>query len=584
MDSIRKPSRWLLLFAVFTLLAAACGGGGDPGTGTSEPPADDTSEPAAEPTDDAEATEPETAGGGTFSTYIGEPESLFPTNTNETSGGEVLNALFTGLVEYDAETSDPSWGDDSSRSLAQSIESKDQTNWTIKLKEGWTFHNGDPVTAQDFVDTWNFGAYQPNAQGNSYFFANIEGYADLQCAPEDLYGEENPEKAGQCKPNAAPPPSKEMSGLKVVDDTTFKVKLAGPFSQFPLTLGYTAFYPVPAEGLEDPEAYNEAPIGTGPFMMDGEWAHDEGLNVVRYEDYAGEPAKAEGVEFRIYAEVDTAYTDFVDGNLDVIEDIPAAQIESARAELGDRFIESESSSWTYLGFPLYMEEFQDVNIRRAFSMAIDREAITRTIRTDSVPADAFISPVVAGYEPGLCGANCEYNPEEAKKLFDEAGGFDGTLTLWFNSGADHDAWVEAVSNQLRQNLGIEDIKFKSLDFAKYLELLDAGEVDGPFRLGWVMDYPSPQNYLEPIFSSIGSTNSFKYNNKEFDNLIKEGNQAPTIEDGLDSYMAAHEILVEDMPAIPMFFSKVVAGYSERVEGVVIDPFTSLNTADITVVE
>lgn len=571
MKSNSKPARWLILLAAFSVFAAACGGGGG------------TEDPAPGGTDGAAPGEGGEATAGEFSTYIGEPESLFPTNTNETNGGEVLNALFTGLVEYDAETAQPSWGEEASRSLAESIESEDQQQWTITLKEGWTFHNGDPVTAKDFVDTWNYGAYQPNAQGNSYFFANIEGYDKLQCAEEDLFPAEH-EKAGQCKPNAAPPPAEEMSGLKAIDDRTIEVSLTGPFSQFPLTLGYTAFFPVPAEGLADPEAYNEAPIGTGPFMMDGEWQHDESVRVVRYDDYAGEPAKAGAVEFRIYAEVDTAYTDFQAGNLDIIEDIPAAQIESARAELGDRFIEDESSSWTYLGFPLYQDAFKDVNLRRAFSMAIDREAITRTIRTDSVPADAFISPVVAGYEPGLCGANCQYNPEEAKRLFDEAGGYDGTLTLWFNSGADHEAWMEAVSNQLRQNLGIEDIKFKSLDFAEYLELLDGGEVTGPFRLGWVMDYPSPQNYLEPIFSSIGSTNSFRFRNEEFDNLVKQGNEAPTIDEGLTFYLQAHEILVEEMPAIPMFFGKVVAGYGERVDNVIIDPFTAQNTADITVTE
>ncbi|MDQ3641375.1 MAG: ABC transporter substrate-binding protein, partial [Actinomycetota bacterium] len=439
-------TRWVVGAAAVALAATACGGGEEP------PPAAGGSSPAPGET----AAE----SGGTFSFYIGEPEHLIPGNTNETSGGEVLDALYTGLISYDPETSQPVYD---GLAVADGITSEDQKVWTIKLNEGWTFHNGEPVTAQSFADAWNFTAFGPNANGNSYFFENVEGYADLQ-----------PKKEG------AEPKAEEMSGLKVVDDTTLEVTLTAPFSQYPLTVGYTAFYPMAEECLADTKACEETPIGTGPFMMDGAWDHNQGINVVKYPEYQGEPAKADGVEFKIYADVNTAYNDLLGGGLDIMDSLPPEKVSDAKANFPDRFIERESSSFTYIGFPLFDERFQNPDLRKAFSMAIDRETIIDQIFNGAfTPAKSVVSPVVAGSREDPCGEPCSFNPEMAKQLFDQAGGFDGTLTLWFNSGAGHDRWMEAVANFLRKNLGIQDIKFTQQDFAEYLANLDDEKVDGP---------------------------------------------------------------------------------------------------------
>ena len=123
-----------------------------------------------------------------------------------------------------------------------------------------------------------------------------------------------------------------MSGLQVVDDLTFTVELAQPFSQFPLMLGYTAFYPVPATCVEDWEACNEAPIGNGPFKMEGSWNHDQGISVVRNEDYAGETKpNIDGIDFIIYADPATGYLELQDEELDYMAGIPPDELsERAR--------------------------------------------------------------------------------------------------------------------------------------------------------------------------------------------------------------------------------------------------------------
>src|SRR5690349_22921974 len=142
----------------------------------------------------------------TISIGIAEPESLVPTNTTEANGSQVLSSLFYPLVRFD-EKSTPYLV------AAESI-THDKANkvWTIKLKAGFTFSNGEPVTSDNYINAWNYGAYGPNGQGASYFFERIKGYADLQSKDPD--GEKGPQKAPD-------PKAKTLEGLKKVDDTTF---------------------------------------------------------------------------------------------------------------------------------------------------------------------------------------------------------------------------------------------------------------------------------------------------------------------------------------------------------------------------
>jgi ABC-type transport system substrate-binding protein len=217
-------------------------------------------------------------------------------------------------------------------------------------------------------------------------------------------------------------------------------------------------------------------------------------------------------------------------------------------------------------------------------MAIDREAISETVRPDFAPLTGFVPQVVPGALANGCGGNCEFNPEEARRLLEQAGGWEGELVLWFNSGADHDVWIEAVSNQLRDNLGIENIRFEQLQFAEYLPLLESKGINGPYRLGWIPDYPSPHTYLDSLYATEASSNYTGYSNPEFDQLISEGESAESPEDSVQYFQDAEEILNEDMPAIPAFVAEQVGAYSERVEGVEIGFFDDVNVAEVQVTE
>lgn len=377
-----------------------------------------------------------------------EPQAgLIPADTREVCGGRVVNQLFSGLTEVDAETGEPEL------LVAESIDTEDSVEWTITLNDGWTFHDGTDVTASSFVDAWNYAANPDNGIRGQDFFSQIEGFSEVSDGEAD-----------------------EMSGLEVVDDLTIEVTLNEPFAPFITKLSDSAFHPLPEAFFDDPDGFGSEPIGNGRFQVEGPVEATQEVAMVRYEDWAGDnPANLDSLTYVVYEDVATAYLDVQAGNLDVLTETPPEQFANAEDDFGDRTEIFETSSFTYLGFPMYNETFGgNDELRQALSLAIDREAIIDVIY-DGVytPATAIIPPVLDSHRADACEF-CEFDPDRAQELFEEAGGYDDTMTLYFNSGAGHDEWIEAVANQWRDVLGIEDFDFQSLEFAQYLDVLAEG--------------------------------------------------------------------------------------------------------------
>jgi ABC-type transport system substrate-binding protein len=512
----------------------------------------------------------EAGGPEPISIAIGEPvSSLVPGNTVEENGTQVLESLWTGLIEYGTDSAVSYTG------VAEAIESEDSVTWTVRLRDGWTFHDATPVTAESFVDAWNYAAYSPNAQAGSYFFANIAGYPDLQ-APVDDAGEPTAE-----------PAATEMSGLQVVDDRTFTVTLSAPFAQFPVTLGYNPFFPLPKAFFEDPEAFGRRPVGNGPFRAAGEFVPGQGLTVLAYDEFSGaQAASVEAVEFRVYTDTATAYLDAQAGNLDVLPRIPPDVSGAASEDFEGRYVETAASGFTFLGLPLYQDRYADPRVRQALSLAIDRETIAEQIFSGTRrAADSVVPPVVDGHRDDACGY-CVLDVDRANELLDAAG-FDRAqpIELWFNAGAGNEAWVEAIGNQLRSHLGVEFALRGDLAPPEYGPLMGSQGMTGPFRMGWSMDYPSPQNFLEPLYSTqahapAGANYAF-YGNPAFDLLVAKGNAAATSDEAIGFYNQAEDILLEDMPIIPLFFDVTQSVHSTAVTDVVVDAFGRVDTTSLT---
>jgi ABC-type oligopeptide transport system substrate-binding subunit len=501
---------------------------------------------------------------------ISEPQHLIPSNATESSGSSVLSSLFYPLVDFDADK----------KPVAVAAESitADAANkvWTVKLKPGFTFSNGEPVTSDNYINAWNYGAYAPNGQGASYFFERIDGYADLQSKDPDGDG-----------PKKAPDPkAKELTGLKKVDDTTFTVTLSAPFAGWESVMGYTAFYPLPKAAFSAPgviaDGFEDAIIGNGPFKMKGKWEHDSQIQVEKVAGFKGTVPKVDAVTWKIYQDQTAEYADLVAGNVDVQTTIPIESLASASGDLGDRFQKSPNSSFAFVGFPTFQKEFANVDVRRALSMAVNRKEMTDQIFLGSqTPAQAFVSPVVAGYRANSCGANCEYNPTQAKQLYTAAKG-PKDIKITYNADGGHKAWVDAMCNQIKASLGVNCTGVGEPKFADLLTKVEKKQPVGLIRLGWLMDYPLMENYLGPLYGTNGSSNYYGYSNPTFDGLVKQGSEAKTPDESIKLWQQAEDILVKDMPVIPLRFGQNVYGHSEKVKNVEVDLFQKVDLYKIEV--
>ncbi|WP_370454498.1 ABC transporter substrate-binding protein [Salinibacterium sp. dk5596] len=484
--------------------------------------------------------------GGVITTNGSEPQNpLVPTNTNETGGGKILDAIFAGLVYYDGEGA-------AHNDVAESIETEDSQTYTITIREGLEFTNGEPVNADSFIDAWNYGALLSNEQLSSYFFEDIEGFS---------WDEDS-----------------ELTGLEKVSETEFTVTLKQPLSDFPLRLGYSAYYPLPASAFEDMDAFGENPVGNGPYMLDGEgaWKHDERITLAVNPDYDGprEPQN-DGLEIVFYASQDAAYADLQGGNLDVLDAIPDAAFGTYQDDLGDRWVNQPAAIFQSFTIPERLAHWsgEEGNLRRqALSMAINRDEITEVIfQGTRTPASDFTSPVIDGWTEELEGAEVlEYNPEEAQRLWAEADAispFTGSFQIAYNADGGHQSWVDAVANSVKNTLGIDASGQPYPTFAEARTLITERQIQTAFRTGWQADYPGLYNFLGPLYATNAGSNDGDYTNPEFDALLAEGATSTEIEEGTALFQQAQEILLQDLPVIPLWYSNVTGGWGEDVENV-----------------
>lgn len=490
-------------------------------------------------------------------------DTLLPMDANVGDNIGVLDVVYSGLVRYDTETTEPY------NYIAEDVSSEDKTNWTIKIKPGFTFQNGEPVDAASFARAWNYAAYGPNGMANNYFFERFAGYDDMQ-------GEFEEDDDGNITVQEEPS-AKELSGLKVVDANTLTVELVGPFVGFPTMLGYTGFFPIAQACLDDIEGCSTKPIGNGPFQIE-QWEQGVHLSASKWADYKGEETpnfdKVEWTEYK----GSSSWPDFQAGDLDTGAP-PPAEWQSANndPDLSSRKVERAGAALTYIGFPMYKgAPYDNIEFRKAISMAIDRQAIIdQVLPGQAVPADSWVVPGgVPGGEAGTCEF-CTFDPEGAKAALEKAGGWPEGQKMKIALGQDEVAeqYFEAIGNQIKLNLGIDYELDPAPDF---FARRSARKFDGPFRNNWFPDYPLNENYLVGPYASgdakKGNTN-FGFYSKEFEDKIDEGDKAADLDTAIVKYQEAEAVLAKEFPTVPVSFSQNVTFYSENVDNVVLDPFS-----------
>jgi oligopeptide transport system substrate-binding protein len=492
----------------------------------------------------AGATDPD----ATVSVYGTEPQNSFlPANTNELGGTKAMQPMFSSLIEYRSDTGAPF------NLVAESITTTDAKVYDIKLKQGWKFHDGTEVKAKNFVDAWNWGAYAPNGQLNTDFFAQIEGFDAV-----------NPGKDKQ-------PTADKMSGLKILGDYEFQVTLQAPFSVFLQKIGYLAFAPLPDVFFKDPKAFADHPIGNGPMKFVSRTPNVD-IKLTRFDDYQGEDkVHFKDLVVRIYSSQETAYQDLVSNKLDFVEALPPSATAGGKykKDLGDRVVEGHLLGISTISVPYYVPGY-NLDLRKAISMAINREQITKTVMNDAyVPADSWVSAGIEGYRPGVCGEWCKYDPAKAKEYLAKSG-FTGKLTISSNADGGRKEPLVAACNSIKNALGIECDFVPSTNFGQYRSIVTGKQLTGMGRSDWSADYPSIENFLNPIYKTGASSNDSGYSNAAVDELLKKADSTADKAEAIKVYQQAEDLIAQDIPQIPVWDEKGVAAKSNRLQSVKLD--------------
>lgn len=475
--------------------------------------------------------------GGTFRMAIGaNPPTLDPNMATDTSSAMIMYQIFEMLVDIDTEG-------EVIPCLAESWEVKDGgKKFIFHLRKGVKFHatteggkptanGGREVTADDWVWTFNRVLNPKNNAKRAYFLEMIKGYKDLQEGKTD-----------------------KIEGVRKIDDYTIEIELEYPFGPFLSVLAYNSFGVLPKEDVEKwGDQFNFHPVGTGPFKFE-EWVQDDKLILSRNENYwrvdeeGNQLPYLDGIEFRVIPDLSMQWTEFKLGNFESIEQVDDPYYEEAKANYKDSFFERPQMGTYYYGMSMVLEPFKDNKaLRQAMNYAIDRQALVDLVLNGrATPAKGVLPPGMFGYNPNLKGY--DYNPEKAKQLLKEAGYPNGiNITLQYNTSDGHKRIAEALQQQYKA-VGI-NMEIKNVDWGAHIDSCERAEVP-LFRMGWVVDYPDPDNFLYVLFNSanFGAEGNYtRFSHPKVDELTNKARVETDQELRRKYYQEAEEIIVEEAP-------------------------------------
>ncbi|MCL4378387.1 MAG: peptide ABC transporter substrate-binding protein [Actinobacteria bacterium] len=507
---------------------------------------------AAEESTTTAAGQPKT--GGIMRLHINEPVSLDPPNAYESEGIQIVRQIWDGLFTYDPQTLE------TKPKLCEKYEvSDDGLTYTFYIKKGVKFHSGKELKAEDFVYSWTRLALKDTASYLAYHLSPVVGY-------------------DECQDGTAT----ELKGMKALDDYSFQVILKYPYSDFINTLGHVAFYPVNKESIEKAgDKAGEMPDGTGPFKF-VKWEHDQYVDLVRNDDYYGQKTYLDGAKYVIIPDEQTAFLEFQAGNLEYTE-IPVGQVKATQADpkWKDGVIVHPMLGLYYYGMNLNAEPFKDnLALREAINYMIDRQNICEIISEGvSTPATGFVPPGIPGFQENAM--EFTFDLEKAKAKLAEAGYPEGkdlpVLNLGYNTGAGHEKIAEAIQADAAK-IGIK-IEVEGFEWGTMLEKAKAGEIIF-YRLGWLADYPTMDNFLYPLFYSKSSDNYSEYNNPEVDKLLIEARSTVDKDQRIAKYREVEKMILKDAAFAPIYFYGTRRIIQPYVKDFILDNMENYNLAPV----
>lgn len=464
-------------------------------------------------------------------------QPLIPGDTAEACGEQVLSATTARLFRYQTGTGE------ALPDIAESVTTTDNQNFTVELRPGYRFSDGTEVKSRNFVDAWNL-MVERELMG-SYTLSFVEGYA---------------------------PAAPTMSGLTVIDDHTFTIRTSEPIPDLPIRLGSIQLAPLPDSYFADESGYEVQPVGAGPFRVLSKNSRE--IVLERSEHYSGPtPAHLDRVTIRMILDPEAGYQALVNGEVQIAA-LPPSQQGSGRAEVDNagRLANPPRGVVSVLVVsPADPQLANNARLRQALSMAIDRESVMKAALMAGIPATGWVPPGMPGGGSDACGPACTLDRERAKALYNDAGGYEGTLALTVNADGNHRVWAQAVCASINAGLGTDCQVQVEPDFRTFMDKATKGELPGLYRSGWQMDAPSAGNFLAPVYGSGQVSNWAQYANPEFDALIREASVTDP-DESLRLYGEAERLLGRDLPSLPLWYSTTPTVWSDQVTQVHFDPW------------
>lgn len=479
-----------------------------------------------------------------------DPKTLDPQLNSASDGGDVLTNTFEGLMRDVNGKLVPG--------MAESYTvSDDGLVYTFTLRDAkWS--DGKAVTAQDFEYGWKRGMDPATASEYAFIFeaAAIKGAAEF----------------------SADEGSADDVGVKALDEKTLEVTLAYPAEYFLGLTGFYTFMPAREDMVDVDGVWAKDPakaISNGPFKL-AEYKSGDKIVLVKNENYwNADSVKLDRIEASMIVEATTALTAYQNNELDILDDLPSAEIAKLQAEDPTFGVLPLIGTYYYSFNMEKIEELKDVRVRKALAYSINREAIVETVtKGGQIPATGFVPKGLLDAEGkdfnetagdyGIATDDSKY--EEAKKLLAEAGYPEGKdfpkLTISYNTSEGHKAVAEAIQEMWKTNLGI-DVELTNAEWAVFQD----NRVQGDFQIargGWLGDYADPLTMLDLLLEG-SSQNYGKWNNPEYDKAI-DATRASTGQERFQHFYDAQETLMTDMPVMPIYYYTDLVMVAEKVEG------------------
>ncbi len=509
---MKKLTVMLLVLFVAALLFSGCAT--DTGTG------------------DADGTEPVEEMVLTFNVGT-EPETMDVHLSTGVPEATIMLQIYEGLTRLNKDSVPE-------LALAESVDvSDDGLVYTFNLRDGLVYSNGDPLTAEDFVFSWK-RALNPELAADYaymlYYIKGAEAYNTGEGSAEDVM-------------------------VEALDEKTLQVTLEAPTPFFMSLVAFKTYYPLHRPTVEaDSEGWHlsvDTIVGNGPFKMVS-WAQGQ-MEFVPNENYWDKDAIVlDRLVFTMVENESTELTMFETGEIDFTHTVPGQEIPRLETT-GELEILPYLGTYYYI-FQIEKPPLDDINVRKALTMAIDREAlVTNVTQGGQLPAFAYVPPGIPEVDGSDFRANggdyITYDPEMAQQLLAEAGypGGEGfpSVEILYNTSEMHKLVAEAIQEMWKQNLGIENVTLTNQEWGVYLNTRDEGDFMIA-RAGWIGDYLDPFTFLD-MWVTDGGNNNSRFSNAEYDQLITEVRLVDDEVQRMEMMHQLEDILMAEMPVCPIYY-------------------------------